>query len=58
MSDREKVLLLKDLFEDYKHMLNLTQAEEHEIEMWLEYELGGVDILDGDNCEIAEVATE
>jgi len=36
MSNREKVLLLKDLFEDYKHMLNLTQAEEHEIEMWLE----------------------
>lgn len=40
MSNREKVLLLKDLFEDYKHMLNLTQAEEHEIEMWLEDKLG------------------
>lgn len=36
MSDREKVLLLKDLYEDYKGMLNLTRAEEHEIEMWLE----------------------
>lgn len=41
MSDREKVLLIKDLFEDYKYMLNLTRAEEHEIEMWLEDELGG-----------------
>lgn len=41
MSNREVVLLLKDLFEDYRGMLNLTQAEEHEIEMWLEYELGG-----------------
>lgn len=41
MTNREKVLLIKDLFEDYKHMLNLTQAEEGEIEMWLEYELGG-----------------
>lgn len=36
MSDREKVLLLKDLYEDYKGALNLTRAEEHEIEMWLE----------------------
>ena len=41
MRDREKVLLPKDLFEDYKHMLNLTRAEEHEIEMWLENKLGG-----------------
>ena len=41
MRDREKVLLLKDLFEDYKHMLNLTRAEEHEMEMWLENKLGG-----------------
>lgn len=36
MNNREKVLLLKDLYEDYKGMLNLTRAEEHEIEMWLE----------------------
>lgn len=36
MSDREKVLLLKDSYEDYKGMLNLARAEEHEIEMWLE----------------------
>ena len=41
MSDREKVLLVKDLFETYKHTLNLTQAEEREIEMWIDYELGG-----------------
>ena len=41
MSDREKVLLLKDLFGDYKHMFNLTCAEEHEIDMWLENKLGG-----------------
>lgn len=41
MSDREKVLLIKDLFEDYKGVLNLTRDEEHEIEMWLEDELGG-----------------
>lgn len=40
MSDREKVLLVKDLFETYKNTLNLTQAEMHEIEMWLEDELG------------------
>lgn len=41
MSDSEKVLLLKDLFEDYKHMLNLTTAEEHEIEMFIENKLFG-----------------
>lgn len=41
MSDREKILLIKDLFEDYKGVLGLTRAEEHEIEMWLEDKLGG-----------------
>lgn len=41
MSDREKVLLIKDLFESYKNTLNLTQSEMHEIEMWLEDKLGG-----------------
>lgn len=41
MSDREKVLLVKDLFESYKNTLNLTTAEIHEIEMWLEDKLGG-----------------
>ena len=40
MSNKEKVLLIKDLFETYKGVLNLTRAEEHEIEMWLDYELG------------------
>ena len=41
MSDREKILLIKDLFEDYKDVLGLTRAEKHEIEMWLEDKLGG-----------------
>ena len=39
MSDAEKVLLLKDLFDLYKNTLNLTTAEMHEIEMVLEKEL-------------------
>ena len=43
MSNREKALLIKDLFETYKVTLNLTHAEEHEIEMWLEDKLGGED---------------
>lgn len=41
MSEKEKVLLIKDLFELYKNTLNLTTAEMHEIEMWLEDKLGG-----------------
>jgi len=41
MSRKEKVLLIKDLFELYKNTLNLTSAEIGEIEMWLEYDLGG-----------------
>lgn len=41
MSNREKALLIKDLFETYKNTLNLTMAEMREIEMWIEYDLGG-----------------
>ena len=36
MSDKWKILLLKELFFNYKGTLNLTRSEEHEIEMWLE----------------------
>lgn len=41
MNNREKVLLIKDLFDLYKNTLNLTTTEMHEIEMWLEDKLGG-----------------
>lgn len=36
MSEIEKVILIKHLFKTYKGTLNLTQSEEHEIEMWLD----------------------
>lgn len=41
MTNREKALLIKDLFDLYKNTLNLTTAEIHEVEMWLEEKLGG-----------------
>ena len=46
MSDIEKVLLMKDLYENYKNTLNLTTAEMHEIEMWLEDKLLEAKVLD------------
>ena len=36
MSEREIVLLFKDLFEDYKGLLNLTSTEIRDVELWLE----------------------